>query len=117
MTTVNEIAARLSSLCAQHKFVDAYTELFSEHAISIDPNYKNIPLEGLHSLIERERQFLAANQINSVSISEPLFAGNHFTVAMAFDFTPAGGERKSLEELCVYKIENGKIVSQQFFIG
>lgn len=117
MTTVNEIAARLSSLCAQHKFVDAYTELFSDHAISIDPIYKNVPLEGLHNLIERERQFLAASQINNIVISEPLFAGNHFTVSMALDFTAADGERKSVEELCVYKVENGKIISQQFFIG
>jgi hypothetical protein len=36
---------------------------------------------------------------------------------MSFDFTPAAQERRKVEELCIYKMENGKIVSQQFFIG
>ena len=117
MITINEIANRLSSLCTQQKFVDAYAELYSDHAVSIDPIYKNVPLEGLASLIERERQFLSANEINDVKVSEPLFSGSYFTVTMTLDFTPMGQQRRGVEELCVYKVENGKIASQQFFIG
>ncbi len=117
MVTINEIAARLTALCAQHKFEEAYTELFSDHAVSIDPIYKNVPLEGLASLLERERQFLAANEVSDVKVSEPLFAGNYFSVVMALVFTSFGGDTRHVEELCVYRVENGKIVSQQFFIG
>jgi hypothetical protein len=43
MNTITEIANRLASLCTELKFVEAYTELFSEHAESIDPIYKNEP--------------------------------------------------------------------------
>jgi hypothetical protein len=116
MTTITEIATRLASLCTERKFVDAYAELFSEHAESIDPIYKNEPLKGLAHLIERERQFLSTAEIHDIKVSEALYAGNYFSVIISMDFTVNGQDRKKLEELCVYKVENGKIVSQQFFI-
>ncbi len=117
MYTIPEIANRLASLCTELKFVDAYTELFSEHAESIDPVYKNEPLIGLSNLIEREKSFLARTDVHELKISDPIFAGNYFSIVISMSFTPDGQERKALEELCVYKVENGKIVSQQFFIG
>jgi hypothetical protein len=117
MNTIAEIASRLSSLCTEHKFVEAYESLYSEHAVSIDPIYKNEPLTGLSSLIEREKTFLGANQVNEVKVSDPIFAGSYFSVILSIDFTAADQSKKVVEELCVYKVENGKIVSQQFFIG
>ncbi len=117
MNTITEIANRLASLCTELKFVEAYTELFSDHAESIDPIYKNEPLKGLEHLIERERQFLSTAEIHDIKVSEPLFAGNYFSIIISMDFTVKGQERKKIEELCVYKAENGKIISQQFFIG
>jgi len=117
MNSIAEIASRLSSLCTEHKFVEAYESLFSEHAVSIDPIYKNEPLTGLSALIEREKAFLAANVVNRVKVSEPIFAGSYFSVILSISFTAADQSKKIVEELCVYKVENGKIVSQQFFIG
>lgn len=117
MNTVPEIAARLSSLCNELKFVEAYTELYAEDAVSIDPNYKNEPFKGLANLIEREERFLSSVKINEIKVSDPTYAGSYFSVIISMDFTVNGRDRKMLEELCVYKVENGKIVSQQFFIG
>jgi hypothetical protein len=117
MNTIPEIANRLTSLCTELKFVDAYTELYDDNAVSIDPNYKNEPFTGLHNLIEREKQFLANVEIHDIKMSEALFAGNYFSVVMSMHFTIKGQESKMLEEICVYKVDNGKIVSQQFFMG
>ncbi len=117
MNTINEIAARLSSLCEKHEFLQAYEELFSEHAESIDPINKNVPMSGLGALMERERQFLENTEIHDVKVGGASFAGNYFSVTMSLDFTPKGQERRKVEEMCIYKVENGKIVSQQFFIG
>ena len=117
MNTIIEIANRLVSLCTEHKFVEAYNELYSDHAVSIDPIYKNVPLTGLANLIEREKAFLAATDVHEVSVSAPIVAGGYFSVIITLVFTPKGQEQKRVEELCVYKVENGKIISQQFFIG
>lgn len=117
MNTIPEIANRLASLCNELKFVEAYTELYADNAVSIDPNYKNEPLIGLHNLIERENQFLANVEIHDIKVSEAIFAGNYFSLVFSMNFTIKGQESKMFEEICVYKVENGKIVSQQFFIG
>jgi hypothetical protein len=117
MNTINEIAARLSSLCEKKEFLQAYEELFSDHAESIDPMNKNVPITGLAALMERERLFLENTEIHGVKVSDPSYAGNYFCVTMSLDFTPKGQERRKVEELCVYKMDMGKIVSQQFFVG
>jgi hypothetical protein len=117
MITINEIAGRLASLCEQHNFLQAYEELYSDHAVSIDPMNKNIPIEGLAALMERERLFLENTEIHAVAVADPTFAGDYFCVTMSLEFTPKGAERRKAEELCVYKVEYGKIVTQQFFVG
>jgi hypothetical protein len=117
MNTIPEIATRLASLCNELKFIEAYTELFADNAVSIDPNLKNVPLTGLHNLIEREEQFLANVEIHDIKVSEAIFAGSYFSVILSMNFTVKGQGNKMIEEICVYQVENGKIVSQQFFIG
>jgi hypothetical protein len=117
MNTIHEIYSRLAFLCGERKFVEAYRELFADDAVSIDPVYNNEPLTGLHNLIEREQQFLSRAEIHDIKISDASFAGSYFTVVLSMQFTVKGQETKSIEELCVYKIDKGKIVSQQFFIG
>ena len=117
MNSIQEITNRLTSLCEQHQFIEAYTELFADDAVSIDPIYKNEPLTDLTNLVERERQFLAGAEIHEVKISLPVFAGNFFCETISMVFTVSGQDKRTVEELAVYKIANGKIVSQQFFIG
>ncbi|HEY4323640.1 MAG TPA: SnoaL-like domain-containing protein [Mucilaginibacter sp.] len=117
MNTIVEISNRLASLVGEQRFVEAYSELFSEHAESIDPINNNVPIVGLAFLIEREKQFLAVTEIHDINVSPISYAGNYFSIVISMDFTGGNMERKKLEELCVYKVENGKIASQQFFIG
>ncbi|MBS1530632.1 MAG: nuclear transport factor 2 family protein [Bacteroidetes bacterium] len=118
MPDIRQIADRLVALCREQKFVEAYKELYSEDAESIDPLYAyHPPSKGLINLIEREKQFLAKTQINSITISDPLVTGNHFAIKLSMDYTHEVRGRVYLEELCVYHVKDGKIVSQQFFIG
>jgi hypothetical protein len=118
MKTITEIAQRLVVLLKQQQFVQAYQELFNENAESIDPIYHDQPtLKSLTQLIEREKTFLSRTDIHSINVSEPLLAGNYFTISLSMIFSIAGQEQKKIEELCVYKVEAGKIISQQFFIS
>src|SRR3569833_317436 len=117
MNTIHEISSRLVSLCEEQKFVEAYNELFADNAVSIDPIYNNEPLTGLHNLIERERQFLARTEIHDIKVSDANFDGSNFSDIISMHFTVKGQESRAIEELCVYKVDKGKIISQQFFIG
>lgn len=117
MNTILEIASRLASLCNELKFVEAYTELYAENAVSIDPNNNNEPINGLQQLIKREEDFLEKVDIQSIKVSEAIFAGSYFSLVFSMSFIIKGQGTKVVDEICVYKVENGKIVSQQFFIG
>ena len=47
-------------MVSEQKFVDAYQQLFSEDAESIDPlNTSGQPLKGLATLLAREKDFLS----------------------------------------------------------
>jgi hypothetical protein len=118
MYTIHEVANRLIDLLAEQKFVAAYEQLFADDAESIDPVYATQPpLKGLANLVDREKQFLSRAEIHQVKVSQPIVAGSYFTVSLNMDFTVTDQEQKQIEELCVYHVKDGKIVSQQFFIG
>lgn len=117
MLSTSEIANRLVELLKQQQFVQAYQELFSDDTTSHDPIYAaQPPLKGLDLLIEREKQFLQRAQIHGINVSDPIIAGSYFTISLQMDFT-AAEERKNLAELCIYKVIEGKINRQEFFIG
>lgn len=54
-------------------------------------------------------------QRHSMEISEPLVKGKSFRIGWTIDATMKAMGRSKLEEVCVYQVENGKIVMEQFF--
>lgn len=50
-----------------------------------------------------------------VVISEPVIAGDYFSISWDTDIQMKGEERKTDSELCVYKVKGGKIISEQFY--
>jgi hypothetical protein len=48
-------------------------------------------------------------------VSEPVVAGNWFSVALMLDWTFKGRGRTKLEEVCIFYVRDGKIVQEQFF--
>jgi len=115
MKTVTAIAERLVELVNQQQFVQAYQELYSKDAWSIDPMYPEIsPIKGLATLIDRENAFLQNVKLNAVEASAPLCTANYFSITLSMDFI-AGDDHRKVTELCVYGVKDGKIVSQQFF--
>jgi hypothetical protein len=116
--TTREIAARLVSLCREGKVETAQRELYAEDAVNIEPyGTPAFPKEtkGLNDLIEKGHRFTAMiEQVHSISISEPLVAGSSFAYAMQLDATIKGHGRMTMDELCIYEVKDGKIVSERF---
>lgn len=116
------IADRLVALCREGKFEEAQTELYASDAASIEP--EGLPpgalgnVTGLPAIIEKGHQFTAAVEaVHGLSVSEPVVAGNWFSIAMIMDVTFKGRGRTMLEEICVYHVQEGKIAREQFFYG
>ena len=102
------------------QFERAYDELFAEDAENIEmPEMANGPtgnVKGLDAMRRKSAAWLAGvEQMHSMTVSEPLVAGNWFTVAMSLDVTFKARGRTAMEELCIYHVRNGRIVREQFF--
>lgn len=106
-------------MVGEQKFVDAYQQLFADDAESIDPlNTSGQPLKGLATLLEREKDFLSRIiAIDKITLSDPIIAGSYFTLSLKMSFEVEGQGHMEVDEICLYKVKNGKIISQQFFIG
>jgi ketosteroid isomerase-like protein len=114
------IATRLVKLCREGKFEEAQGELYAADAVSIEP--EGLPagalgnVKGMQAIYEKKRQFNAGvEQVHGISMSDPLIAGNWFTAVLTLDATIKGRGRVNMNEICVYRVRDGKIAHEQFF--
>jgi len=116
--TTQEIANRLVALCLEGKNVDAVNELFADNAVSIECNDSmgEKTVEGKAGILGKQENFHAmVEEFHGQEISAPIVGGNHFSISWSIDVTFKGQGRIQMSEICVYKVENEKIVSEQFF--
>jgi hypothetical protein len=115
-----QIANRLAQLCRQGDFEKAQKELFSEDAVSIEPEASagfEKETKGLAAIAEKGKRFSEmVENIHSIAVSEPVVGGNAFAISLIMDVTMKGQDRSSLSEICVYKVRGEKIISEQFFM-
>jgi hypothetical protein len=118
--TTQEIAARLTQLCRKGEWETAQKELYAEDAISIEPEASPISekeTKGLPAIIEKGHKFQAiVEETHGLTISEPLLTASSIAFTLNMDITMKGGKRQNMGELCVYKVKDGKIVSEEFFM-
>ena len=116
--TTQEIANRLVALCLEGNNVEAVNELFSDSAVSIecDDTMGEKIVEGKAGILGKQEIFHSMlKEFHGQEISTPIVGGNHFSISWSIDVTFKGQGRIQMSEICVYKVENGKIVSEQFF--
>ena len=113
MTTA-QVADRLIDLCLKGQFIQAQEELYHPNIISIDPDGSQTT--GAQSMQAKERRFLSnLDTIHHIGYSEPLIAGSFFTVILRMELEIKNIGYKEFEEICVYQVQDGKIVFEQFF--
>ncbi|GAB3498349.1 hypothetical protein GCM10027341_19860 [Spirosoma knui] len=111
------VANRLVELIRERQFIQAQRELFAEEAVNQEPPTSvSKSATGLQAIIQKEERF-QANVLtwHRVEVSEPLVAGNFFSVRMLTDVTLKDQRRFCLDELCVYEVTDGLIIREQFF--
>jgi ketosteroid isomerase-like protein len=118
--TTQQIADRLVELCRKNDFEQAQKELFSEDAVSIEPEASpdfEKETKGLAAITEKGKRFSAmVEKVHGITISDPLVAGNSISISLDMDTTMKGQGRMNMTEICVYKVKDGKIISEQFFM-
>lgn len=115
--TTQQVADKFYEYMQQGAFDKIYGELYSPHATSEETPGSDWPkANGMKEIEEKGKRWNDGMEaMHGGTTDKPIVAGNYFTSYMTMDFTPKGGSRTSMAELGVYKVENGKIVSEQFF--
>lgn len=116
--TTQEIATRFNELAQQEKWFEIQDELFAENVKSVDP--ADSPYfgyaEGKANVRKKGEDFVKrVTAGHHFYTSEPVVAGNYFAVAREMDITAEGFGRIRIDELMVYCVQEGMIVSETFF--
>lgn len=118
LTAVQEVAARFNELAQQEKWFEIQDELFSDDVKSVDP--VNSPYlgyaEGKAAVRKKGEDFVKKIEaFHGARTSEPVIGGSYFAVGREMDITIPGHGRIQLNEVMLYEVKNGQIVSEQFF--
>ncbi len=119
--TTQEVANRYYGLMLENKRRQIVDELYSQDIICKEPEHAiamGIPtitkgLDAVKAKAKARNELIAA--VHSDFCSEPLVAGNFFSVALARDVTLKDKPRMALQEIGVFEVKGGKIVTEQFF--
>ena len=116
--TIKQVADKLVSYCREGKFDTAQKELYTTDAVSIEPpgspGFQTV--SGLDKIIEKGHQFQGMIEaVHGISVSDPIIAGNYFSIAILFEVTLKGMGRVNMDEIAVYNVKDGKVVTEQFF--
>ena len=116
--TTKEVADKLVKMCRDGKVEEAKQELFAADIISIEPTEGILPKEtkGIKAIEKKAELFISmVEQFHGSTITEPVVADDYFSIGWDTDIQMKGEQRKTTSEICVYKVKDGKIVSEQFF--
>lgn len=114
MTVVKQMAITLVQLCRDWKFPEAQATLFHEDAVNVEPDGRTTT--GLAAIMAKEQGFLdMIAERHLLEISDPIVADDYFAMQLLMDVTLTGVGRRLRNELCVYHVQDGKIIREQFF--
>ena len=116
--TTQEIAARFNELARQEKWFEIQDELFADNVRSVDP--PDSPYfkyaEGKAPVRKKGENWVKRIEVvHRTYTTEPVVGGNHFAVGREVDITVQGFGRIKMDEIMLYEVKDGQIVSEQFF--
>lgn len=117
--TTQEVADKLAHLCSEGKFHEATEELYSHDIVSMEagaPPGGSRESKGIAAIRAKGEWWTANHEVHSSHVEGPIVAGPYFAVTFKMDVTfKPQSKRFKMEEVAVYKVENGKIVYEEFF--
>ena len=116
--TTQEVANRFYEMTQQGKWNEIQQEFYADDAVSIEPEHSQglQTVKGLDAIKKKGEDFnQMVEEMHGGYCSQPVVGGNYFSVAMGMDVTMKGMGRTKMDEIAVYCVKDGKIISEQFF--
>lgn len=120
--TVRDVANQLVALCRAGKFEEAMNTFYADDIISIEAvGDEQMPAEmrGIEAVRGKAAWWVGNHEVHRAEILGPYYNApnpNQFCIHMSFDVTfKPTGEKKSMNEVGLYEVENGKVVKETFY--
>lgn len=116
--TTQEVANKLITYMRAGQIMEAQADLYADDIVCIEPEGGMAAhiTKGKAAVAEKGKQFASMiEERHGGSCSEPVVGGRYFSISMTLDATMKGMGRQLLDEVCVYEVNDGKIVNEQFF--
>lgn len=116
--TTKEVANKLWKYCNEGKWEKAQKELYSSKVWSQEPQGASPRLVKGSKGIKQKGEWWAKNiKVHSMQTSKPTVAGNWISMKFAMETQnkAKGSPKIKSEEIAMYNVQDGKIVSEQFF--
>ena len=119
--TTQEIAARYHELANQRKFIEIQDTFYAEHVVCQEPEKAAamgfaVITNGLEAVKAKGVGRRATIEtVHSYTCSEPIVAGEYFSVVLKQEVTFKGKPTIFLEEIGIFHVQNDKIIKEQFF--
>ena len=111
---IQQIAANVVKLIREGKNKEAKEQYYSNNIVSIEGNGEK--LEGIQAIYEKSAGWAAqVSEVHSAYVSEPLVSADHFALNIRMDISYKNGHRAVMNEIAVYEVTAGKIVSEHYF--
>lgn len=116
--TTQEIAARFDELAQNEQWFEIQDELFADNVRSVEPPGSPYfdDAEGKDAVRQKGEEFMSrVEAVHKSYTTQPVVAGDHFAVGRGLDITVKGSGRIQIDQIMLYKVEDEKIVLEQFF--
>ena len=94
------------------------TEFYSPDIISVEEGNSEVgSVKGMEGLKKKGQSLSKDFEVHNIKASDPVVADNWFSLKFEIDTTDKrSGKRSTLSEIGVYKVEDGKIVKEHYFM-
>jgi len=119
--TTQETAARYHEMANQRKFIEIQDTLYHEDVVCQEPEKAALMgmaifTNGLEAVKAKGVARRATIEtVHSYICSEPIVAGEFFSVVLKQEVTFKGKPTVTLEEIGIFHVRDGKVVKEQFF--
>ena len=116
--TTTEVAKRFNELAQQEKWFEIQDELFADNVKSLEPAHATAltNAEGKAAVRKKGEDWVKrVEAFHGGKTTAPVVGGKFFAVGRQADITVSGLGRIQTNEIMLYEVEDGMIVSEQFF--
>jgi ketosteroid isomerase-like protein len=114
--TVQEVANDLVAMCKQGQFDESGEKYWAEDVVSLEPMEGEMArIQGKAGVRAKGEWWAANHEVHSAQVEGPYVHGDQFVVRFKMELTPKGGERRTMDEVGLYTVKDGKIVEERFF--